>query len=346
MLTMHLPTARCIEVMVKALATVILLAAMLASAAADRATARPDTQLHAVLARLAATAHAPGGVLLLSDPGGVRRATIGVSNRRTREPMRSDRRFRVASITKMFVATTVLQLVGEGKLRLDDRLSSVLPGAVVGGDRVTIRRLLNHTSGIYAGAPLDAEPGPFVYDNENYRLLGRVVATVTGKSVRRELAERIIAPLRLRGTTWPRRRLPVRLAHGYSPRGVDVGARAPGSLDAADALVSTAGDLHRFLVALLRGRLLAPKQLREMETSLRVGSYYRPVDDRYGLGLMGFDTRCGRVWGHRGRIAGYTSFVFGTPDASRTIVVLLNVGRVDDATAVRLNRLMFAALCA
>ncbi|MCY7303118.1 MAG: hypothetical protein LH654_08810 [Thermoleophilia bacterium] len=78
---------------------------------------------------------------------------------------------------------------------------------------------------------------------------------------------------------------------------------------------------------------------------MHVPKPYRPVDDRYGLGLMVYGTSCGPVVGHRGRIDGYTTFAFGAANGRRSAVVVLNVGRIDDARAVRLNRLIFAELC-
>jgi D-alanyl-D-alanine carboxypeptidase len=255
-------------------------------------------------------------------------------------------RFRIASVSKTFLATVVLQLVGEGRLRLDDPVGHLLPGRSVGLGRVTVRQLLSHTSGIYPGGPLTAVPGPFRYDNGNFVLLGEIVEAVTRASLQDVYAERLLRPLRLTGTMWPVTSRPPRLARGYSPSGTDVTALPPRSLDAADALVSTADDLRRFITALLRGRLIAPAQLAAMETSVPVGKAYRPIDDRYGLGLMRYDTPCGPAWGHRGRIDGYTSFVFGSPSGRRSVVVLLNVGRVSDSVVVRLNRLVFGALCA
>lgn len=326
------------------LAFTLALAAALLLPAAAAGTSR-ERELEALASRLAKTARSPGAVLVAADGGRVWRETVGVSDTRLRTPMLHDRRFRVASISKTFLATLVLQLVGEGRLRLDDRVGSVLPGRSIGADRVTVRQLLSHTSGIYAGGPLTAEPGRFHYDNSNFVLLGRIVEAVTQSRLRDVLARRILRPLRLTGTLWPSTRTPSRLSRGYSPGGADVSAVSPRELDAADALVSTADDLRRFLSALLRGRLIAPAQLAAMETSIPVGKAYRPIDDRYGLGLMRYRTPCGPAWGHRGRIDGYTSFAFGSPSGRRSIVVLLNVGRVSDAVVVRLNQLVFAALC-
>jgi D-alanyl-D-alanine carboxypeptidase len=99
------------------------------------------------------------------------------------------------------------------------------------------------------------------------------------------------------------------------------------------------------LGALFGGRLLPAPLAEEMRQTVEVGAFYRSLYDAYGLGLMKVETRCGTAWGHRGRMSGYTSYAFATADARRRIVVLLNVGQIDDATTARVNRLVLAAFC-
>jgi D-alanyl-D-alanine carboxypeptidase len=159
-------------------------------------------------------------------------------------------------VTKSFVATVVLQLVGQGRLGLDDRLQRWLPGAVPGGERITIRQLLNHTSGLYNYTddllgPLLTKPtrqayqqlaarsfapralvamatghGPlfppgtrFSYSNTNYILLGLVVERVTGDRLAGQLHQRILAPLGLADTelAGSQRRIHGPHLHGYAP---------------------------------------------------------------------------------------------------------------------------------
>ena len=159
-------------------------------------------------------------------------------------------------MTKSFVATVVLQLAGEGRLGLDDSLQRWLPGAVPGGEHITIRQLLNHTSGLYnytdellprltakparqalrqmaarnfqprqlvaiaADHPPLFPPGErFAYSNTNYILLGLVVERVTGDRLAAQLHQRILAPLKLADTELPgtQRRVRGRHVHGYAP---------------------------------------------------------------------------------------------------------------------------------
>mgnify|MGYP005854637879 CR=1 FL=1 len=316
----------------------------IAATVAAPAGAGGSAHLERLLERIAATAGAPGAVLVAGNGASVRSVAIGSEDREGGAPLRPGARFRIASVSKTFLAATVLRLVGEGRLELDEPVSRWLP-TELGLGRATVRQLLNHTSGLYDGGPLEPAPGPFVYANENYEVLGRLVRAVTGQSPWQAIASRIVRPLRLAGTSWPLTARPPGLARGSAPHGNDVTARMPRVLTPADALVSTAHDLRRFLVALLGGRLIRPRELAAMKTAVDVGPAYRLVDERYGLGLMGFDTPCGPVWGHRGRIAGYTVFAFATPDTARSAVVALNVGRIGDATVARLNPLVFAALC-
>ncbi|WP_405594953.1 beta-lactamase family protein [Streptomyces sp. NBC_01410] len=254
------------------------------------------------------------GVLAQSTgPGGKRYATAGVADTATGEAVRAGDRFRIASTTKTFVATTVLQLAGEGRLSLDDTVEDLLPGVVTGngndGSKITVRQLLNHTSGLFnytadfpeinsvdgfqadryttwtpsqlvaiamKHAP-DFEPGAkWAYSNTGYILAGMITEKVTGNSWQQEVTRRIIRPLGLRNTfapnTYPR--IPGRHLHGYSHFGnsgptIDVTDFNPTAAGAAGAMISTTGDVTRFFSALLGGRLLHPAEMAEMKTTVR-----------------------------------------------------------------------------
>ncbi|MFI1017902.1 serine hydrolase domain-containing protein [Streptomyces sp. NPDC020965] len=185
----------------------------------------------------------PGVTAQTQDGREVWKGTSGVGNLRTGTPRGADDRFRIASITKTFVATVLLQLEGEGKLDLDDTVERHLPGAVQGngndGGKITVRQLLNHTSGIFdyladpdyaakylvgegflknrfatlapeyhvsvaMGHPPVFQPGArHEYSNTNYVLAGLIIEKVTGHTYEREIRQRIIKPLGLRSTTNP-----------------------------------------------------------------------------------------------------------------------------------------------
>ena len=172
--------------------------------------------------------------MLVRDSTGVRAGAAGYANLRTKERMRVDHAFRVGSITKTFVATVVLQLAAEGTLGLDDALERWLPGLVANGQAITLRQLLNHTSGIYnytddqalnrtlirnprrVLTPVELvavatkhgpnfDPGKrWSYSNTGYILLGLVIEKATATSLEQELRERIFEPLALTRTTLSR----------------------------------------------------------------------------------------------------------------------------------------------
>jgi len=197
------------------------------------------------LQRAADDIHALGvpGVLAESVVGEKRvTARSGVADLKSRAPMPIGAHFHVASNTKVFVAVVTLQLVGEGKLALDDSVDKWLPGLVTGsgndGRRITVRNLLQHSSGLidytgdlpirsaadwererlrtYRSEELVAmsmkhepgwlpEPGEkrFAYANINYVLAGMIIEKVTGHSWEQEVRDRIVSPLKLRDTSAP-----------------------------------------------------------------------------------------------------------------------------------------------
>jgi len=319
---------------------------------------------------------APGALAVLRTPSGVRRAHAGLGRRLPRVPLVATDRFRVASVTKTFVAVVVLQLVDEGRLRLDQPVASILPGLVPGADSITIRALLGHTSGlsdflddeafvraviahpgrawsprrlvsIATSHPLLFQPGHgWSYSNTNYIVLGLVVEAVTGTTIGEQLEQRIFTPLRLDHTSFPSRlRMAGAHAHGYV--GFATLPRLRSLLDAtsvvspsiswaAGGIVSTGDDVTAFYAALLGGRVLPRSSLAAMERSSE--------NAHYGLGLFIADTPCGRAFGHVGIANGYRTVVYGLPGGRRVALVMVNV----DATYVAQSELEDAdakALC-
>jgi len=300
----------------------------------------------------------PGTLALLRDGAATSSATAGAAALGGTRPLGAEQPFRVGSITKSFVATVALQLVDQGRLDLTDTVQRWLPDLVPRGDEITVRHLLQHTSGIAddeqllqpllydpahafepiavaraaARTPLRFEPGHgWSYANANYVLLGLIVEQATGRPLTTELRERVIRPLGLRHTLLPTDgSLPAQAARGYLPPGnpvspqragryLDVTRTNPSWTWAAGALVSTAGDVSRFYRALLAGELL-PRPL----LSLMLAS--RPTGDGtgYGLGLLRADTPCGPAFGHDGEIFGYTSLALTHAESGRSIVLLAN----------------------
>lgn len=164
------------------------------------------------------------------------------------------------------------------------------------------------------------------YNGVNYIVLGMLIQKVTGHSYATEIQRRILGPLGMRHTYVPATdpRMPVPYLHAYypadpgaNPRLTDVSAQNPSLYGAQGDMISTAGDLSRFMTALLRGRLLPPAQLGDMFTIPAVAT----GRSRYGMGLLAYTLPDGvTVWGFTGETPGYASEMFATRDLSRIVV--------------------------
>lgn len=310
----------------------------------------PGERLQQVLDALVA-AGAPSALGQLRDESGCWSRASGVAQLERQDPVAADGWFRVGSVTKTFTATLVLQLVHEGKLGLDDTVERWLAGVVPDGHKITIRQLLNHTSGLYnytddlpgnaeivndrheqrqpsalvAAAvrhnPLFAPGTSRSYCNTCYILLGMVIEKVAGRAWETELKHRILHPLDLRQTLVPSeaQSLPEPHAHGYLPvdgQPIDITVFNPSWAGTAGGMASTAEDLNRFYHALLSGGLLAPAELQAMQTTI-------PTDIpevRSGLGLGQWTLPSGLgLWGHVGGFFGYQTFSHHTIDGGRQL---------------------------
>ena len=189
-------------------------------------------------------------------------------------------------------------------------------------------------------------PGAFRYSSTNYLALVLIVERATGRGLAAELGDRIIRPLRLGSTTYEAGPIAGPHVHGHDrpahqgivdptaePR--DLERRSARWAGAAGDVVSTAGDLARFLAALLGGRLLPPEQLAAMET----------VRDGYGLGLAVYPTRCGPAWGHTGNLNGVVTIAWSSRDGRRQAVVAWNAYLLPVAADAALRRAAVTAFC-
>jgi len=353
----------------------LLAGPVVASATPARAEAPADRDaLRRALDNVVANG-ASAALLEFRDASGTWRGASGVTELGEHEPAPVAGRFRVGSITKTFVSTVVLQLVGEGRLRLTDSVQRWLPGLLPGGREITLRHLLQHTSGLYNYTddlfvsdeeflrnrfrtyrprelvaianrhdPLFPPGTRWSYSNTNYIVLGLVVERVTGRPYGASVAQRILRPLSLEHTWSPGviPAIPGPHAHGYLPvvrNGqtvpVDVTALNPSVAWAAGEMISTTRDLNRFYGGLLSCRLLSPALLREMKTIAPEG--------QYGLGLQRIALPDGReLWGHTGGIPGYLSVSLTSDDAVQRLTLSINPwGPGDLFRAV--NELLLAA---
>ncbi|MER7695593.1 MULTISPECIES: serine hydrolase domain-containing protein [unclassified Streptomyces] len=250
---------------------------------------------------------AVAALVRVGGTGGSWRGSAGVHDLPSGRPADAAARFRAGSVTKVFTAATVLQLAGERKLSLDRTARHYLPDLIPAAyGEVTVRQLLDHTSGIPApelpgenleewyahrfdvhtprsmvasATAKDREFAPGVsqhYLNINYTVLGLLIERVTGHAYTQEVAARILRPLGLRSTYFPGTDPRIRGPHN---RGYQVFAGAGGAVElrdvtvwgatdgwAAGDVISTTADLERFTTALFAGRVVRGPLLEEMFT--------------------------------------------------------------------------------
>ncbi|MCE7004227.1 beta-lactamase family protein [Kibdelosporangium philippinense] len=343
-----------------------LIVAFGVAAGAATASAAPPNDLE----HLVKNEKFPGAVLVTQSTS----YTAGVARRGQPGKPPVNGRVRAASNTKTFVAVVILQLVAEGKIALDAPVETYLPGLVRGdgidGRKITVRQLLQHTTGLpnytaYIGLedfeafrnryyeprqllelalahPANFQPGErWEYSNTNYILAGMVIERVTGRPVAEQVTKRVIDKIGLRDTYWPG--VGDKTIRGQHPQGyglakdgsvIDVTSLDPSAGWAAGQLISTPRDLSTFFAALLDGRLLPAAQLSEMQKTVPSDMF---PGSGYGLGLARIPLSCGGVyWGHGGDIPGFETRGGATEDGRRvSIVVTALPGTFDPANADR-----------
>lgn len=363
---------------VAALAVGVLAMGALAPPAAF-AAARPDSVQQGMNA-LVHSDGLPAALATVKDREGRSRTyTAGVGDVATGSKVPRDGQVRIGSNTKTFTAVVVLQLVGEGKIGLDAPVDTYLPGLVRGegidGRHITVRQLLQHTSGLpdyesLVGEDIlqhryfeprdlldlafrrkaDFAPGTnWAYSNTNYVVAGLIVQKVTGRPLAEETDRRVIKRIGLRHTYFPAPGdVTIREPHpqGYHRDAAgaplrDVTEIDPSAAWAAGQMISTDSDLNRFFTALLAGRLLPAAQLAQMRTTVPIGD----TGAGYGLGLLSRPLSCGGVyWGHGGDISGYETRG-GVTDDGRAANITVTSIPVDGAATKHLESVVDTALC-
>ncbi|WP_424889361.1 serine hydrolase domain-containing protein [Streptomyces sp. XH2] len=330
----------------------------------------------------------PGVAAEVTDPRHGRwSAARGLADLTSRRPMRAEDRFRIGSVSKTFTATVVVQLAAEGRIGLDAPVERYLPGLLRGaghdGRTVTVRQLLQHTSGLpdhvesVTGLPVGAwryrhfEPReliatalamprpdkPWHYSTTNALVAGLVVEKVTGRGVEEEVTRRIIRPLGLRDTYWPGDATRIRGPHS---RSYFTGPGAPGGAPprtdgtewnmtfggAGGALVSTPSDLNRFLGALSGGELLPARFVAEMRRTVPADPERLWPGARYGLGLIASPLECGGWWwGHAGTVPGGHRALVATGPGGRGVALALTAVPATDRAEQDFRAAVSAALC-
>ncbi|MFF8574204.1 serine hydrolase domain-containing protein [Streptomyces sp. NPDC015408] len=304
------------------------------------------------------------------------RGTSGLADLGSRRPVRAGDRVRIGSVTKVFVATVVLQLVAERRLALDTPVRRILPGLLP--DRygaITVAHLLNHTSGLpdHVGIPepataeevfrhrfdhwtprewvATATRGPLKfapgtrqeYRGINYVLAALIIDRLTGRPYGEAVVARVLRPLGLTRTTVPGDdpRIRGRHVHGYL-RTADGRLRDITEYDQSSArgegdMISTVDDVDRLLTALFSGELLPPRLLRPMFTL--PPDEVRMLDGspaRYSTGLQQAAVNGVVLWGKTGETYGFKNAAFSTRDQSRRFVLAYHPTTVRDGTESRM----------
>ena len=274
---------------------------------------------------------------------------IGVRNSETKKELKPDDLFEVGSITKNFTAVTLLLLQEEGKIDLDQTIDKWFPDFEK-GDQITVRMLLNHTSGIQemtdiidpedmvenVNGRFNFEPGTsWAYINANFVLAGLIINQVTGKPAHEVIREKIIEPLGLTHTfmkgyeEYPEEAK----AHGhaYDAYGNIVPYEYQHKAWTAGALVSNVEDLFKYGYALFHGKILSENSMKEMLDIVKVFDVsihdYRPI---YGLGTQYGKGSHSEFYGHGGDVFASHSMLYYYPETEEIHIILNNFNESKD----------------
>ena len=289
-------------------------------------------------------------------------AAAGVGNLETGEAPPLDGEVRIGSNTKTFVAVVILQLVQEGKITLDEPIETYLPGLLHGegidAAKITVRQLLQHTSGlpeytdtvpgetdifqirdnyystrdlldVALSKPAAFEPGSqFSYTNTNYIVLSLLAEKVTHRPLAEQITQRITEPLGLAHTYYPNpgeEEIRGTHPHGYhrntpTENWQDITHMDPSWAGGAGAMISTPSELGTFIQATLNGTLLTQDSINEMKKTVDTSNLSGVPGSGYGLGIFSMPLSCGTAWGHSGGIPGYTTQNMVGPDGTAVTI--------------------------
>jgi len=314
----------------------------------------------------------PGSILLIDKPGEpLWIGATGRSNLEHKTAIKTPDQFRTGSITKMYTAVVIMKMVEEGKFSLNDALSTLLPetsGKIEQADKITLRHLLSHLSGIIDppneslsyqteiinnptymynasledmlikyvyGKKLHFEPGTgYSYSNTNYWLLGLIAERKSGESIHQLISNYIFTPLSLTHTYIEKRndRNVVRGYVDFYNNGIlmDVSQwdRAEGDGQADGGLITNAEELNKFMRALFEGQLVSLSTLEEMKKIQLPGC--NSPECEYGLGLELWRTDAGIAYGHNGSLAGLEANVLYYEETGGISVLYKNNGNFSD----------------
>ncbi len=353
-----------------------------ASSAAAKFRTAPDSRLqHQVEAVVEAKGGPPGIVMLVGR--GAHTEFFGAGTAGGKLLPRPDLRFRIASVSKGFNAYVAAKLLGRG-LSFDTTLGSSIPGTLPAAEAVTLRELLQHTSGLadyirapafveqltadlsryfspteltgfVQDAPLDFAPGAeYHYSDTDNIAAALIEEKASGLSYQQLLSKLVFKPLGMRYSSLPvTPKLPRPFLHGYD---VEPGKKPedvsellnPAGAWASGGIVSTPLDLSHFVRSYVPTMLRATKDL---EGRFRPGSSSPPGPGKNfaGLGIFRYRLGCGTVYGHTGSFPGYRVFVAASANGKRSVVFVAGAqivpGQGSQSVAKAITKVQAAAVC-
>jgi D-alanyl-D-alanine carboxypeptidase len=369
----------------RSLAAALVLAAFAAVTAAPAAAATTPAEVQRGLERLvAAPGGPPGAIATIYRDGRLTVLRAGRADVKKKGAPRPTDHMRIASVAKAFIGAVALNLVRAGKLGLDDTIAQRLPGMPAGWGAVTIRQMLNHTSGLpdytqskgfakqaekdprgyvspqqivdwVRADPLEFAPGSrYEYSNTDNIVVALIAEAVTATPYGDLLEQIVFKPARLSQTSFPSKpALPNPFIHGYlvapgeKPEDAST-LLSPSGAWASGAIVSTPRDLNAFIRADLGLEFFDRAQQREQMTFFPGGesSPPGPGKNSAGLALFRYQSKCGTVYGHTGNFPGYVQWAASTADGTRSVTTSLNIPAPTGALLRQLRDVQGKAVCA
>lgn len=271
----------------------------------------------------------------------------GFANIQTQQPVTSETRFGIGSVSKVITGFALMNLVQQGKVGLDDSILKYIPDAPAQWKAVTIKMLLSHTSGIpqhqgpnlpwkrvwveMANEPMQFTPGSdFKYNNFGFKLLGRVIEIASGQSLPDYLSATIFTPLGMSNTGFPSSLLPPMLAMGYRFANnqllMNANQKPWIQMWGSGGIVSTINDMVAWDLAMYNGKILKPETYRLMWTPvfLNNGQPSGRNGLSWALGWQVSYINDKLVAQKDGAIQGYSSFIIRHIDDGITVIILTN----------------------
>jgi D-alanyl-D-alanine carboxypeptidase len=333
---------------------------------------------------VAAKGGPPGAIATLYRRGRLTVLSAGRANVKHRRRPRASDHMRIASVSKAYNAAIVLRLVDKGLLGLDDTIAQRRPDMPAAWAQVTVRQMLNHTSGLPDYTKSDAfvhqlttDPHGYVaptgiidwvrsdglvfapgskyeYSNTDNIVVGLIAERVMNAPYGDLLSRFVFRPAGLRRTSFPTRQisLPAPFIHGY---GVEPGKKpqdlttflSPSGAWASGGIVSTPRELNTFIRRDLGRKFFGIAQQRQQLRFIRGSSSPPgPGTNSAGLGIFRYKSRCGTVYGHTGNFPGSVQWAAATRDGKRAVTTSLNIAAPEGALLRQLRSLQTKAVCA